>query len=114
VDVLLVNPPWYKRTSNIWRFIDSSMPPLGLASIAACLRKHDVSVDIVDFAGQGLGLSDAPRVLAEYEMSWLGITAGTPTIAQAETAKEGETESAYSEEEKEAVREHLRSLGYLG
>ena len=90
VDVLLVNPPWYKRTSNIWRFIDSSMPPLGLASIAACLRKHDVSVDIVDFAGQGLGLSDAPRVLAEYEMSWLGITAVTGVMAQAlEVARVG-------------------------
>jgi predicted AlkP superfamily phosphohydrolase/phosphomutase len=70
--------------------------------------------------GAGAKLEDiAPTVLhllglpVPSDMDGRSLAVGTPTVTQVEAAKEGEAESAYSEEEKEAVRQHLRSLGYL-
>jgi hypothetical protein len=68
----------------------------------------------------GARLEDiAPTVLhllglpVPADMDGRSLAVGTPTIAQAEAAKEGEPQSAYSEEEKEAMKRHLRELGYL-
>lgn len=49
LDCLLISPPLnYKESENIWSEINSNFPPLGLASIAAYVRKKGYSVKIID------------------------------------------------------------------
>ena len=54
LDILLVNPP---GDLSQWEVkLGSRLPPMGLASLASYIRKHGVSVKILDAFNVGLGI----------------------------------------------------------
>jgi len=64
MNVLLINPGWMIRSGNIWKKIEGSMPPLGLAYIASYLEKNSINVRIIDI--------DAGNVLIVIILSFSG------------------------------------------
>lgn len=49
LNCLLISPPiFYSDKENIWRWVNSNFPPLGLASIASFVRARKFSVDLID------------------------------------------------------------------
>jgi len=54
--------------------------PLGIASIAAFLRKKGVSVTIIDAEAEGLPLHDVRRRMEECGPDLVGVTSMTPTV----------------------------------
>ncbi|MFP4052826.1 MAG: B12-binding domain-containing radical SAM protein [Phycisphaerae bacterium] len=83
--VVLVNPPWVVHNPrNIWRTVASVMPPLGLAWLAAALRRAGHQVTILDAHAEQLSPAEAARALARQQPpDLLGLTATTPLIAPA-------------------------------
>ena len=54
--------------------------PLGIASIAAFLRKNDISVAILDAEVEGLSFDQVRQKISAYMPDVVGVTAMTPTI----------------------------------
>lgn len=83
--VLLVQPPNSQRS---FTRSGTLLPPLGLASVAAYLRLHDVCVKIVDAEGQRLGSLEIEREIHSYRADIVGITCTSFTVTPAiEVAK---------------------------
>lgn len=83
--VLLVNPPWdLSDTGNAWRSVNSVMPPLGLAWLAAVLEADGHTVRILDTQAEPQDLEAiAGAARAAPGWDWIGITATTPLISNA-------------------------------
>lgn len=73
--VLLINPP----TSNLYAKIGNNMPPLGLAYLAAVLRKSGHWVEIIDLCIEPKALSK----LSSNNFDLVGISADTPRFPAA-------------------------------
>ena len=81
--ILLINPPWVIGRS-IWQNIAAVMPPLGLAQMAACLRRSGHQVAILDAHAERVDLGQfAGRVEQLGQFDLVGITATTALIHNA-------------------------------
>lgn len=76
--VLLVNPP--DSSQYVSRESTPILPPLGLAYIAAVLRKAGIDVQILDMNALNLSLGDLLDNIRRFSPSIVGFTAVTPTI----------------------------------
>lgn len=80
--VLLVNPPKHPMNqANIWKKIDTQLPSLGLASIAAYLEAKGIEVKILDLVVEGYEMLG--EFLQEFRPNFVGLTASTVTINSA-------------------------------
>lgn len=79
--VLFINPNRSIAKHNIWSVVNSVMPPLGLAILAAILEDLDVQADIIDALALNLDAEKLEHELAErMPYDYVGITATTPEI----------------------------------
>jgi radical SAM superfamily enzyme YgiQ (UPF0313 family) len=86
MDVLLINPGWMIRSGNIWKKIEGSMPPLGLAYVASYLEKNSIKVRIIDIHAEKLPAVSLLDTVVNNP-AYIGITATTMTVVSAlETA----------------------------
>jgi len=76
--VLLINPNYQKVISSLSQI--SIGPPLGLAYIAAVLRKNKIEVSIIDANAEDLNLQKILSRIREESPDIIGITSVTPTI----------------------------------
>ena len=83
--LLLINPPWVvKDKDNIWRGVASVMPPLGLAWMAAVVRRDGHHVKILDAHAERLRLDTiGSRIRSLSPFDLVGITATTSLAANA-------------------------------
>lgn len=79
---VFINPKRSIEGRNVWRFINSSTPPLGLATLAAVLEQHGHRADVIDAATLEL---DIPGILSLIDPGTdvAGLTATTPEIEYA-------------------------------
>lgn len=75
----LVVPP-YKKVYGIVRSVNPTDPPLGLAYIAAYLKKNGVSCGIIDSEAEQMTLDDVVTKIKSINPSIVGITTTTHTI----------------------------------
>ena len=61
--VLLINPPWRRRSGNVWKEIASCMPPLGLGYLASYLERAGVEVRILDAHAEQIPVDEVPRAI---------------------------------------------------
>lgn len=78
--VCLINPPWRIKRKNIWRYIRSTMPPLGLLYLAAVLEREHIEVDIVDFQAGAYDWREIEQQTRRFRYDLFGITATTPIV----------------------------------
>ena len=83
-DIILVKPPLsreeiYGKMSDVGAYD----PPLGLAYLAANLKKHQVGVEIVDADAMKLSSEDVIDLIAAKAPRYVGITAVTLDICSA-------------------------------
>jgi radical SAM superfamily enzyme YgiQ (UPF0313 family) len=80
--VLLIFPPitheeiYSKGISSIGH----TLPPLGLAYIAAVLEENGVEVKIIDAVASNLNVKELTEQAYRYKPDWIGISSMTPTI----------------------------------
>lgn len=79
---LFINPGRVIGGKNIWGFVNSINPPLGLATLSAVLEKEGHEADILDVAALGMGI---PEILSAIDPKTqvVGLTATTPEIGSA-------------------------------
>lgn len=88
MDILFINPPWYKKSGNIWKSVSACVPPFGLALLAALAREKGFSVSILDCNALQLGLDKIEEHLPNLPPRFVGITATTVLMENArEVAK---------------------------
>jgi anaerobic magnesium-protoporphyrin IX monomethyl ester cyclase len=88
MDLLLINPPWHKKSGNIWKSVSSCFPPFGLAILASLAREKGFSISILDCNALQIGLDDINNYLSFSSLKFVGITASTILIENArEVAK---------------------------
>ena len=75
--VCLINPPWSLRKGNIWAYIRSTMPPLGLLYLAAELERNGIDVDVIDFQAEGADWNEITARIAATDHDIYGVTATT-------------------------------------
>ncbi len=82
--IVLVNPP-LKGEERYGTLATGGvyMPPLGLASLAAFIRKQGHSVKIVDCCALNLTLTDSAKAILSCDPEVVGITAATVSISKA-------------------------------
>ena len=81
---LFINPNRSIVKNNIWSVVNSVMPPLGLATLAAILECEGAEVDIIDAAALNFNDADLARDLAKRApYDFIGLTATTPEIDNA-------------------------------
>lgn len=78
-EILLVNPPYIKKTSGLKKVI-SIQPPLGLAYLASSLEKNGLDVKILDANAELLTIEETANIIASSNAKYIGITAVTVTI----------------------------------
>lgn len=80
--VLLINPPWViGENKNLWKYVASAWPSLGLGYIAAVLEHAGHAVSYIDCSAEHYTVSDMEKVLEDYkDFDFAGITATTPLI----------------------------------
>ncbi len=87
LDALLINPYLFKKESNIWKRIDSCLPSLGLASIAAYVRSRGFKVNIIDSPALRLSEEGFEKYLESnsqhYQAKFIGFTATTSSVKNA-------------------------------
>lgn len=78
---LFINPNRSIAKNNVWNVVNSVMPPLGLATLAAVLEKSGVEADIID--AQAMNYDDQSllrEVALRGHYDYVGLTATTPEI----------------------------------
>ena len=80
MDILFLNPPWHKKSGNIWKSVSSCMPPFGLGILAALAREGGFSAAIIDFNAECIGLDRVQERLPDSAPKFVGITATTILI----------------------------------
>lgn len=83
MDILFLNPPWHKKSGNIWKSVSSCMPPFGLGILAALARENGFSTAIIDYNAECVGLDRAQEYLPNSTPKFIGITATTILIDSA-------------------------------
>ncbi len=83
LDILFINPPWYKKSGNIWKNISACLPPFGLALLASLAREKGFKVSILDCNALRLGLDKIEEYLPTSVPRFIGITATTVLISNA-------------------------------
>jgi len=83
MDILFINPPWYKKSGNIWKDVSACLPPFGLALLASLAREKNYSVSILDYNALQLGLDKVEKYLPNSAPRFIGITATTLVIDNA-------------------------------
>jgi len=83
--ILLINPPVHaKPRKTIWRYVSSTMPPLGLAWLAAVLEQEGHRVKVLDAPPENLGIDGIVQwVRFHGPFDLVGLTASTPLVANA-------------------------------
>ena len=84
LDLLLINSFWGFNKKNIWKEISGTLPPLGLASIAALVREKGFGVKIIDMQAEKMdlyGLADFLKGISQPR--FVGISATTLSINNA-------------------------------
>jgi anaerobic magnesium-protoporphyrin IX monomethyl ester cyclase len=76
MSILLINPPTFKEN-------EPSIPPLGLAYIAAVLREHRFAVNIIDFDLERDRLGALEQIVDAFQPSLVGISALTLQLENA-------------------------------
>lgn len=76
---LFINPARNISQENIWGFVNSVNPPLGLAILAAVLEKEGHHADIIDAAALGMSPSAVLSAISP-DTDIVGLTATTPEI----------------------------------
>lgn len=81
--ITLVNPP----TPCIESFsvLGITVPPLGLAYLAAVLESEGHTVDVIDASALGMPVPEIKRKIARNQPEIVGVTSTTPTIQEALT-----------------------------
>lgn len=92
--VLLVNPAFRRRVGNIWRYISGTLPPLGLAHIAACLEREGIAVDIFDAHALNITRDGYRGYFEGKKYDLIGITSTSAMFRSAVEASE-ELKSIY-------------------
>ncbi|NIR86537.1 radical SAM protein [Candidatus Bathyarchaeota archaeon] len=79
--IVLVNPP----TPHIESFLvlGITVPPLGLAYLAAVLEAEGHSVKIIDASALGMSMFEIKREIERNQPEIVGVTSTTPTIREA-------------------------------
>ncbi|MHA1267589.1 MAG: hypothetical protein ACTSRS_20300 [Candidatus Helarchaeota archaeon] len=72
--IILIYPPQIESRYMIPFFPESSLPPLGLASLAAFLEKHDFQVKIIDASLMKLSLNKLVKLVKRLKPSFIGLT----------------------------------------
>jgi len=80
--VLLLNLNYRTKLGSSEK-ISSVLPPLGLAYLAAVLRKNLVDTEIIDMNACDYSEEDITHILGKGDVQIVGITATTPTILKA-------------------------------
>lgn len=83
LDILLINPPWYRGAGNIWKSIGSCQPPFGLALLAAVVRREGFESQILDCNALQIGLDNVSLSLPKDAPRFVGLTATTVLIESA-------------------------------
>ena len=83
MDILFINPPWYKKSGNIWKNVSACMPPFGLALLAALVREKGFSVSILDCNALQIGIDKIEEHLPASSPKFVGLTASTVLIDNA-------------------------------
>ena len=85
--VLLVNPPHALSAHNPLAAAGLSLPPLGLLSIAAYLRRTmpGAEIKVIDWPGRGLNAAEFEAELAAFRPELAGITVYTGAFTSAMT-----------------------------
>jgi len=87
--VLLINPPWHRRSGNVWKEIASCMPPLGLGYLASYLERAGVQVRILDAHAERIPSDEVPAAVSELRRAgddrydFIGLTATSALIHSA-------------------------------
>jgi len=76
--VLLVNPPYGKVYSKV-RTAEGINPPMGLAYIAAYLRKNGIDVSILDAHAFQIGMADLEKRLPQFDV--VAVPSVTPSLS---------------------------------
>jgi radical SAM superfamily enzyme YgiQ (UPF0313 family) len=82
MNFVFINPPCEIKNSNIWSIINSEIPPLGIALLAAIWDEQGQTSQIIDAAVLQLSI---PEIIAKINPAadFVGITATTPVISAA-------------------------------
>ena len=75
--ILLINPPWYQKSSNMWKYVRSCMPPFGLGILASVLEKANHDVMILDCNADRIGLDNIAAAMPRGPFDLVGVTATT-------------------------------------
>lgn len=86
MDTLLINPPWYKESGNVWKNVSACVPPFNLALLAALVREKGFSVSILDCNALQIGIDSLENNLPEPAPKFVGITATTVLMENANEA----------------------------
>jgi radical SAM superfamily enzyme YgiQ (UPF0313 family) len=82
MNFVFINPPHAVKSNNVWSIINSEIPPLGLALLAAIWDRQGHTSQIIDAAVLQLSI---PEIIAGINSSadFVGVTATTPDITSA-------------------------------
>lgn len=70
MDVLLINSPIYDRKVAVQ---EDYLPPIGLGYIATELKKHNISVEILDAVEENYTVSDILEIIEQKKPQFVGI-----------------------------------------
>jgi anaerobic magnesium-protoporphyrin IX monomethyl ester cyclase len=83
MDILFINPPWHKKSGNVWKNISACLPPFNLALLAAIAKEKGFSASILDCNALRLDFDKIQKILPEKPPKFIGITATTVLIDSA-------------------------------
>lgn len=83
MDILFINPPWFKKSGNIWKNVSACLPPFNLALLAALAREKGFSVAFLDCNALQIGLDKVENYLPKTPPRFIGLTATTVLIENA-------------------------------
>ncbi len=75
--VLLVNSPWQKVKTNLWRYVSGVSPNSGLASLAAYILQAGAEVDFIDAPAEGLSPEEVPSGAKFGDYDYIGISSAS-------------------------------------
>lgn len=79
MDILFIDPPWFiENKGNMWRYIRSCFPSLGIAYIASYLEQYGLSSKIIDCTAESVAVADFKKRATGLKPRFIGITATTP------------------------------------
>lgn len=82
--ILLIQPPWQiLNKENLWRYVRSCYPSIGLLSIAAVLQQRGHKVKYLDMNAENMDFDEFEDFISKEKFDFIGITATTPLIGNA-------------------------------